>query len=162
MNYQQSELTEARKELKKRRTLVYIPVGLLIGCAIAAFILCRQARMESGWLIVSGFVVAAGAVFIFFYDVYIKPVKLYARHIDTMLNGRLRETAGVIKEISPDLCDKDGLRCYTVWLNVGDKGLEEDDRLFYLVSHKPIPNIAVGTKVTVMSNDKMISSIAAD
>lgn len=159
MHYTLEELTQAKALLRKRRLITYIPFALIAITAIVVCVLCQMARMEQGWLIVSGITIVAGAYLIFFWDVYLKPAKLYQRHVDTMLNGRLRHTKGQIKELSPDLCDKDGLRCYQVWINVGDKGLEEDDRLFYLEGHKPLPNIAAGTMVEIVSNDKMISSL---
>lgn len=159
MQYTQQELAQARQELKKRRLVTFIPFALLAAAAVAACIVCQQARMETAWLITGAFVIVAGAYLIFLWDVYLRPVKAYTKNIDIMLNGRLRETTGVLKELSPDLCDRDFLKCRQVWINVGEKNLDEDDRLFYLEQHKSLPDIPLGTKVKVTSNDKMISRI---
>jgi len=43
-------------------------------------------------------------------------------------------------------------------LNVGSTDDPEDDRLFYYDVHKPRPECALGTMVTVHSNDKMVAS----
>ena len=38
-------------------------------------------------------------------------------------------------------------------------GEEEDDRLFYYDDEKPAPQLPIGTRVRVESNDKMVSGI---
>ena len=76
-----------------------------------------------------------------------------------MLSNRKRETTGILTEVAQTATDKDGLDCYAVMVNVGEKGDPEDDRLFYYDRLKePVP-IPIGKRVTVLSNDKMIADI---
>ena len=40
-----------------------------------------------------------------------------------------------------------------------DKNDPEDDRLFYYDAYKPLPSMPIGTRVTVESNDRLVSSM---
>ena len=140
---------------------MFIPFGMLCAIAIAAYIITHNARMEAGWWIVSAAVIVAGAFLIFFWGVYLSPLSKYERHVNQMLHGRQRETRGVLKEVETELCHRDGVDCRRVWINVGDKNADEDDRQLYLDALKPMPEIALGTPVIATSNDNMISDLKA-
>ena len=75
-----------------------------------------------------------------------------------MLYGRKRETVGVLTRFSPELCERDGLWCHAMMVNLGS-GEEEDDRLFYYDDEKPAPQLPIGTRVRVESNGNMVSGI---
>ena len=75
------------------------------------------------------------------------------------LFGRMRETTGVLKSFSEDVSDREGLECHAMMLNVGERDDPEDDRLFYFDALKPWPGWAMGTRLTVKSNDKLVASI---
>jgi len=55
--------------------------------------------------------------------------------------------------------DRDGIDCYSVWLNVGEKNDPDDDRLFYLDAYKSMDGFQPGDKIRIESNDRMIASI---
>ena len=76
-----------------------------------------------------------------------------------LLAGRKRSTTGYLKEISEDVFDRDGMEVYSMLINVGEKNDPEDDRLFYYDIYKPAPEMPVGTRVTVTSNDRLVASI---
>ena len=57
------------------------------------------------------------------------------------------------------MSDKDGIDCYAMLVNVGERDDAEDDRLFYFDVQKPKPQIPLGTRVTVESNDKMVADL---
>ena len=75
------------------------------------------------------------------------------------MHGRKRVTTGVFKSFSEDVCDREGLECYAMMVNIGEKDDPEDDRLFYYDAYKPHPAFELGERITVESNDKMVSSI---
>ena len=99
-----------------------------------------------------------GGAFLFLFGVWAKPALDYLRHVERMLYGRKRETVGVLTRFSPELCERDGLWCHAMMVNLGS-GEEEDDRLFYYDDEKPAPQLPIGTRVRVESNDKMVSGI---
>lgn len=160
MLYSQTDREQANKELSKRRWVVFFPTAIMLLIAIASFVWFRLHRDVSGWIWTSLITMLGGAYCLFFYDVYLKPVKVYKTHIDYMLDGNKRETAGVLKAIGQDVIDHEGMDCHTLTVNIGDKDAPEDDRSFYLDALKPVPALRPGSLVRVLSNNRMVADLA--
>lgn len=159
MLYSEIDRTQVSAELKKRRWLVILPSVLLLALAVASFVWFRLHRNVDGWVWTALITVLSGSYFLFFYEVYLRPVSLYYKHVSYMINGRMRETLGLLKSIDPMVLDKDGLDCISLTINVGEKDSPEDDRLFYVDALKAIPEVPVGTRIRVLSNDRMVASL---
>jgi len=159
MLYTENDRTAVQAEQKKRRWLVIAPTALLLALAIASFVWFRLHRDEGGWVWTGLLTVVGGAYFLFFYEVYLRPITQYKRHIAYMLDGRKRETVGLLTVIDPNVLDRDGLDCVSFTVNTGSGMDPEDDRLFYLDALKGMPNIPIGTNVRVLSNDRMVASL---
>lgn len=160
--YTQTDWQETNEMLKKRWLVAALPAAAIIAAAIVVFVIGRIQRSDSMWMITAALTVIGGGYLLFIYGVYVRPVAIYRKHIHYMLNGRMRETSGVFKFFSADLSDREGLDCYAMLLNVGEKDDPEDDRLFYYDAHKPKPVFELGQRVTVLSNDKMVSVMKAE
>ena len=159
MLYSEIDRTQVTAELKKRRWLVILPSALMLLFAIASFVWFRLHRNADGWAWTALITVLSGSYFLFFYEVYLRPVSLYHKHIGYMLDGRKRDTLGLLKSIDPTVQDKDGLDCVSLTINVGERDNPEDDRLFYVDALKAIPEVPVGARVRVLSNDRMVASL---
>lgn len=157
--YTQDDLTRVSRMLKRRSWIAIAPAAVMLVAAIVVFIVGRLQRSDQMWMVTAALTVLGGAYFLFFYGVSVRPVRIYQKHVNYMLNGRKRETTGILKAFADDMNDKDGLDCYAMLVNVGDRDDGEDDRLFYYDAHIPRPDIPLGTRVTVVSNDKMVASI---
>ena len=159
--YSQNDWKEINAMLKKRWLITLIPTAVVFVAAVVVFVLGRINRSDSIWMLTSALTLLGGVYFLFFYGVYVRPARIYRKHLSFMLNGRMRETTGILKFISEDVKDREGLECRAMFLNVGEKDDPEDDRLFYYDVYKPMPEMPIGTRVTVQSNDKMVASIKA-
>lgn len=157
--YTQEELEQAGGMLRKRWWITALPPALVMIAGIVLFVLGRLERSSQMWMVTAALWAVGGAYFLFFYGVYVRPLRLYHTHIHYMLNGRKRETTGVLKSFSEEVNDKEGLDCYPMLLNIGERDDLEDDRLFYFDAHKPKPDMPLGTRVTVISNDKMVADM---
>ena len=157
--YTQEDWNDVLTMVKKRWLVTIIPAALVMAAAIAIFVYGRIQRSDTIWMITSALTVLGGGYFVFFYGVYVRPALIYRKHLTYMLAGRMRETTGVFKSFSEDVSDREGLECHAMMLNIGEKDDPEDDRLFYYDAYKPRPNFAIGERVTVKSNDKMVSSM---
>lgn len=157
--YTPADQARVNAERRKRALLIYVPAALLLLVAVALYVWFRLRHDVSGW-IWSALVTLAGGVYaVFLGDVYLRPVRLYKKHVDFMLGGRLRETTGVLASIAPEPQDKNGLDCYAFTVNVGEKADPKDDRLFYLDALKgPVP-VAVGERVRLFSGDGMVAGM---
>ena len=159
--YTQEDWNDINKMLKKRWLMAAIPAVVVLSAAIAVFVIGRMHRSDSMWMLTSFLTILGGGYFLFFYGVLVRPASIYRRHLSFMLNGRKRVTSGIFKEFSEDVCDRDGLECHAMLVNIGEKNDPEDDRLFYYDAYKPYPSFELGDKITVESNDKMVSAIKA-
>ena len=160
MLYTQTDRDEVLAMRKRRMLVVWVPTALLLLLAIGSFVYFRLNHNETAWGITGMITILAGAYCIFFYGVYLRPVLKYKRHLDYMLDGRKRVTEGTLKEIGETVQDRDGIDCYSVLLNVGEKDDPEDDRQFYLDAYKSLDGFHPGDRVIVESNDRMIAGVA--
>lgn len=159
--YTQEDQKAINSMLHKRWLITLIPSVLLLSISIVIFVYGQLNRNDVLWMATVALTLVGGGYFLFFYGVYVRPARIYRKHVMYMLNGRMRETTGVFKSFSEDVSDREGLECYAMMLNVGEKDDPEDDRLFYYDKYKDRPVFALGERVTVLSNDKMVSSIKA-
>ncbi|MEG0511186.1 MAG: hypothetical protein RR653_00545 [Clostridia bacterium] len=159
--YTQDEFSELKSKLARRWWIVSLPTAVALIAAIVLFVIGQNNRSEHMWMVTAALTVLSGGCFAFFYGVYVRPVRLYTRHVSYMLNGRKRETTGVFKTFADEMSDKEGIECYALLLNIGQTDAEEDDRLFYYDAHKPKPSFPLGTPVTVLSNDRMVADMQA-
>lgn len=157
--YTQEDLDRIKAMLKKRWLITACPAAVIILAGIVLFILGRIERSASMWILTTAMTIVGGGYFLFLYGVYVRPARIYRTHVDYMLNGRMRVTTGLFKSFSEEVSDREGMECHAMLLNIGAKDDPEDDRLFYYDALKPRPDIPIGTKVTVQSNDKMVASM---
>lgn len=157
--YTQDDMIQVNALLRKRWFTTVVPAAVLLVAAVAVFVAGQIAHSAHLWMLTSALTILGGAYFLFLYGVYVKPVKVYHTHVHYMLNGRMRETVGVFKAFAEESSDHGGLECHAMLVNVGENDNPEDDRLLYFDALKPRPTIATGTRVKVLSNDKMVSDI---
>ena len=157
--YNESDRAVATAELRKRRFRVATPAALLLILAIASFVWFRMRHDAGGWLVTGLITFFSGSFFLFFYEVYQRPVSLYKKHVDFMLDARKRETEGILHGLDREPKDKDGLDCVSFSVNIGELNAPEDDRLFYLDALKPMPDLQEGTRVRVLSSDRMVAGL---
>lgn len=150
--YETKDLQAANQLLKKRWLATSIPCVIGLVAIVISFVV----RIE--WLTIVLTVLTGGA-FIFCFGLYISPAASYARFVSNMLNGRMRTYTGVYKAIGKSPCTREGVSFYSILINVGEKDLEEDDRLFYYDVQKGTPPFAFGDRVTVTSHDKGVSDM---
>ncbi len=157
--YTQEDMDRIKAIVKKRWLITACPSAVIVLAGIMLFVLGRIERSESMWIWTTILTIIGGGYFLFFYGVYVRPARIYRTHVNYMLNGRMRVTTGLFKSFAEEVSDREGVECHAMLLNVGEKDDPEDDRLFYYDALKPRPEMSIGTRVTVRSNDKMVSSM---
>ncbi len=152
--YQQKDRDENQHQLKRRLLALSVPmVFFLAGITVS---LLPNVRMQ--WLTIL-LTILGGAMVLFCYGMFLSPIVHYGRHLKNVLDGRKRETTGLVKEIASQSCIREGVEYYPMTINVGEKNDEADDRLFYFDAHKGTPPITPGDRVTVVSHDKAVAEI---
>ena len=156
--YTPEDEAQARRIWRRRLLISLAPAAAGLGLGVGLFAAGCALRSDTLWMATAALTVLGGGAFLFLFGVWARPARDYLRHVGLMLRGRKRETVGVLTRFSPELCERDGLWCHAMMINLGS-GEEEDDRLFYYDDEKPAPTMPVGTRVRVESNDKMVSGI---
>ena len=113
-----------RAQLKKRLILVLIPVLELLGAAIY-FAIQRNEVVTDVLTIVSL------AVLIFCYDLFLKPLRCYQRHLNNVISGRRRAVDLPFLAISDDISLVDGVPYRAMTCTDLDAKGRPYDRLFY-------------------------------
>lgn len=155
--YTEEEWMALRRQAASRLRTAIIPAAVAFAAAIGLFVYGQVARSERLWIVTAALTILAGCYFLFLFGVYVRPVRLYEKHVDLMLHGRRHQTEGVIKAFGDKPCEKNGVDCYPLMLNVGDRDDGVDDRLFYFDAHKARPDFKPGQRVTIQSNDIMVA-----
>ena len=157
--YTEADRIAVQKQLRSRWMVTAIPAVIMLMTGIVVFVICQGNRQDWGWIFACTMTILGGGYFLFLFGVYLSPLQMYAKHITYMLTGRQRETEGILTDISDVPVNKDGLDWYAMTVNIGSKGVPEDDRLLYYDALKGHPDISVGARIRAFSNDKMISAI---
>lgn len=156
--YSEEDLLRARQQRASRVRAAVIPAAVALAAAIALFVYGQIIRSDQLWMVTVALTIAGCCYFLFLYGVSIHPMRMYELHIRMMLHGKKRETTGILKSFGEKCCEKNGVDCYPMVLNVGEKNDGKDDRLFYFDAHREKPAIAPGTSMTVESNDMMVAA----
>ncbi len=150
--YTESDCTALRSQITKRWICLAIPCALLLAAIILGVCIRNQ-------LLTIGATIAVGTLLIAGYDLAIRPLSCYARHLHTALHGRVRETELPFAAISDDISLVDGLSCRAVTCSDYDAKGRPYDRLFYFDSQKAFPDFQAGEIVRVVHYDLNIADI---
>lgn len=157
--YSEQDWNEINVMIRKRWIAAIVPAAAALIAAVIIFVYGQLNRSDTLWMVTAALTLLGGGYFLFSLGVSVRPARIYRKHVQYMLTGRMRVTTGVFKSFAEDVSDREGLECHAMMINVGEKDDPEDDRLFYFDVYKPRPEMAFGTRITVHSNDKMVSAI---
>lgn len=151
--YTENDLQEVLAQRKRRWIVLLLPAAVLAAVIIASLVI----RAERLTIVAT---IAAGALLIAGYDLFIKPVSAYATHVNNMLHGRRREIELPFASLSGAVSLVDGVRCYALTVSDRDEKGKPCDRLFYYDAEKPLPDFREGDMLHIVYHDKGIASIA--
>lgn len=150
--YTQQDLDELLAQKKRRWLMLAIPeIAMLIGVVVSLVV-----RIE--WL-TTLLTCLMGALLIFCYDLLLKPLRCYEKHLRGVLEGRTRTLEGTFKRMETEDSLVEGVSYRGMIVSAGDPKDEEDDRLFYYDLQKPLPQLTEGERVRVVYHDREIASL---
>ena len=150
--YQPSDYQENRDQLRSRLITAGAPAAALLALLLISFFLRWPEKLT-----VALSVLLCSEI-IFCYSMLISPVIAYGRHLDHALNGRVRDAEGVFVGMEDQAVLREGLYFYPMTINVGDKGLEKDNRLFYYDANMPRPDWQEGERLVITSYDNRVTA----
>lgn len=147
--YGEQDLAQGRESARREgiRTVLWaLPFAAL---AVAAFLLRIEPLCAAG-------VILCGGVAILRFDLRVSPQLRYNKHLQEVLSGLTRQTAGALVRVGADLVYEDGVYFREVILNIYEDMAEEGERRFLLDSAKRIPEAWIGRDVAVVSHGSFI------
>lgn len=151
--YTEQDLLSVRKQ-EKTRWMILGGISLLF---IAGIVYSLIIRMEP---LTAGLSVVLGAIFIFVYDLTIKPLHCYSTLLRNLLYGRTRQLDCTFQSIDADISLVDGVKYYGMTLLQQDEdGGDPFERLLYWDAEQPIPQLQQGERLHIVYHDRMIASL---
>ena len=153
--YTSADSDAIRAQLRRRTLALLIPSAALLA-AVVWFAAQRSEPLTVAFSIALGCLLLAG------WGLAVRPVRVYAKYVDTMLNGRSHTVSGSFLSLDPDESEVEGVRCRAVRVLCVDDQQKPYERLFYADAQKPFPELRRDTPVTITYHDRQIVAIAAE
>ena len=150
--YTEYDLTLVRAQQKRRWWVVGALGAAITACIVYSVVI----RLE---VLTTALTIMLGVVLIFGFEMFIRPLRCYAVHINNVLHGRTRQLDGVFRQVSEDISLVDGVRYHAITV-AEEEGDEPCDRLFYFDAEKSFPALSDGDRVHVVYHDREVASLA--
>ena len=150
--YSEADYTAIVAQQRKRWLILSIPCALLAAVLVVSLVV----RME--WL-TSLSTILIGILLIAGYDLLIKPLSCYARHLRHCLHGRTRECELPFIRLSENIDVVDGVRCRQLLCSDLDAKGRPYERLFYFDAEKSFPQANEGDVLHIVHHDLTVANI---
>jgi len=144
--YTQQDLDAIREQRRKRWIALCIPTVVMV----AAIIVTLVYRIEIATTLIS---IALGIMWLAVFDLHIKPLICYEKHLKNCLTGRTHAIDATYVSYDEEISIVDGVRYRAV--TVIDNNPEANyERLFYFDVEKTFPDIKEGDQVHIVYHDR--------
>ncbi len=166
--YTQQELDQVKAQIRRRWLLLAAPLALCLAVIVWGFVR-RAALFEVSYdadtarveRVITVALAAFGLIFIAGWDLLIKPLRSYARHMDDMLNGITHQVECDFRSFEPDTSTVEGVVFRTMNVVCTDDAGKPYDRIFYYDAEKPLPGWQEGQHLRVTFHDRQVAAAAA-
>ena len=154
--YTESNLLSIRAQIRRRRLVLYAVSALFFALFIITLVIDDH-KQNRPQLLTLFSVLLGGGFAIFYYDLMIRPLRCYERHLEHALHGRNHEMALEFLRVEPELSLVDGVRFRGLtFLGDPDKhGVRETG--LYWDAELPLPEFVPGQSLTVRYYDRCIT-----
>ncbi|MBQ2954117.1 MAG: hypothetical protein IJE07_11360 [Clostridia bacterium] len=150
--YTAGDMAAITRQIRSRWLCLGIPCLLLLVGVVVSFIF----RVEA---ITTVCTILMGVLLIFFWDLYIKPLCCYRKHLDSVMNGITHEAVLPFVSLSEDVNMVDGVACHALTCMDTDAKGRPYERLFYLDAQKTCPEFSEGETIRVIHHDLLVADV---
>lgn len=150
--YSPEDVRAIREQIRMRWLAVGIPCVLLL--AVLVFSLVK--RVEAVTTIST---ILIGAILIFCWDMFLKPLCCYRKYLQNVLYGRTHEVELPFVALSEDVNVVDGVPCRAMTCMDSDAKGRPYERLFYFDALKTFPDFQPGETVRVTHHDLIVADV---
>lgn len=146
-----------QRQIRKRQRIAFAVI--LAFLAAAAWTLAADNHRDSRPILATTLlVIFGGCAFIFLWDLTIRPLRCYARHMDAALHGRTHRVSAVFDRVGADDSLVDGVLFRDlIFLGEADKHGDRD-RMFYWDRELPLPDFRPGQEIMVTYYDRFMTA----
>lgn len=150
--YSEADYTAIVRQQRKRWLMLGIPCALLLVVLVVSLIV----RME--WLTTTA-TILIGGVLIAGYDLAIKPLHCYEKHLKHCLHGRTRECDLPYIRLGENIDVVEGVRCRQLLCTDIDGKGRPYERLFYFDAEKTFPEVKEGDMLHIVHHDLFVANV---
>ena len=150
--YTEQDLKAVDSQISKRLRWIGAAVLLLLAVLVFTWVI----RMEVLSMVAGGL---TAAVIIFCYDLLLKPLRCYRRHLNNCLHGRTRTLDAAFGEMDEEVSLVDGVRYYPMTAIIQDEKGRDTDRLFYYDCELPRPGWVKGQMLHIVFHDRELVDV---
>lgn len=150
--YHEADYTAIVAQQRKRWMILGIP------CVIAALVLVVSLVIRLEWL-TSAMTILIGVLLIGGYDLTIKPLHCYERHLNNCLHGRTHECELAFIRLSENIDEVDGVRFRQMLVADTDAKGRPYERLFYFDAEKTFPDVQEGDMLHIVHHDLAVADV---
>nr|MBR4279705.1 hypothetical protein [Clostridia bacterium] len=150
--YTEADYSAIVKQQHKRWLILAVPCVILTITLIVSLII----RLE--WLTAAS-TIFIGVLLIAGYDLFIKPLHCYERHLKNCIHGRTRECDLPFIRLSENIDVVDGVRYHQLLCADTDGKGRPYERLFYFDAEKTFPDVNEGDMLHIVHHDLVVANI---
>lgn len=150
--YTEADYTTIVNQQRKRWLILGVPCAMLAAALVVSLVI----RLE--WL-TSASTILLGVLLIAGYDLFIKPLHCYERHLKNCMHGRTRECDLPFIRLSENIDVVDGVRFHQLLCADLDAKGRPYERLFYFDAEKAFPEANEGDMLHIVHHDLAVANI---
>ncbi|MBQ9251856.1 MAG: hypothetical protein IJ188_04385 [Clostridia bacterium] len=155
--YTEQDLTALRKQIKNR-WFGFLAIFLVAVVVLALLLISDNHKENRPELITTLVLILSGGLLIFYYDLLIRPLRAYERHMDTALHGRSHQVTVLFDHLNEESSLVEGVT-YRDLIFLGEADKHGDrERMFYWDMELPLPEFKKGQEITLTYFDRFITA----
>ena len=155
--YEESRLADLKKQISRRQWLV-LALVLVFLALVAVTLVLDNGKENRPVLATTLLVILDGCAVIFFWDMTIRPLRVYAKHMDECLHGRTHQVGAVFDRVGAEDSVIDGHTFRDlIFLGEADKHGDRE-RLFYWDMELPLPDFRQGETLLLTYCDRFLTA----
>ncbi|MBQ9211234.1 MAG: hypothetical protein IJ153_05975 [Clostridia bacterium] len=157
--YNEQDLAALRKQIKIR-WFGFLAIFLIAVVALALLLISDNHKENRPELITTLVLILSGGLLIFYYDLLIRPLRAYERHMDTALHGRSHQVTVLFDHLNEESSLVEGVN-YRDLIFLGEADKHGDrERMFYWDMELPLPDFKKGQEITLTYFDRFITAFS--
>ena len=158
--YQEKDYTALNAQIRRRQRALVL-IALLVLAAVGLTLALDDHKEHRPELLTTLLVIFGGGAMIFFWDLMIRPLRCYARHMHASLHGRSHEETAVFERFGEEVSLVDGVRFRDlIFLGSPDKHGDRE-RLYYWDAELPLPDFQPGQSFRLTYYDRFLTGYEA-